>query len=634
VRIEGLEVNADEISIESEILKVNPMLEKQLSVMLDKQEEQTIRFKLGNAAGDTTDAIKGNEETLKAIDRANNELHEIDKLHKEGKASDRALLEARTNLAILIASEISMALKVTKGVATLASSIGTLGFYISAEVETKVEEIVKGSSAYKFVLNKLNAREIKINVIDGILKGSTIDSTQETVINVEKDLVLESVQDKEEGYTKSNSYGGEIGYSLTSVGGSAGVGGEYGHSYNENNKKSTQGAYLKSGGKLVIRVGGTTRLKGSTISSESGETDIETKSLIYEDIENSENTIETGQSISGGFGKKVTDGTVSIGYKDKKHIKDVVTRATIGKGQLKVLDGSGEGINREEDKTEETRKDEVLKAGDCVLTLDTRLFSTKGREEIKDQIEVKNIWNNLENIGRGIGEKGQDTGEIISKIYKLIIGSSKDSKDIASRIAGANDMYEVVMKDEKISKIEKEWILENEEIDKLAIATSNLEKVEEYIKKNNVSEEVARKLRAGAVVEGAVVHIEEDGKIYVSKFGKRNSYENGVLHLSIERVSNEEMTSKEYLANIRLSDTEEVYISKIKRAKSSIAEILLETRFYGKLKVDVEEVGRDTVSLLMEITRGLNKKEIYKEAFEVVEAVREAVCADTFRIYC
>jgi hypothetical protein len=356
--------------------------------------------------------------------------------------------------------------------------------------------------------------------------------------------------------------------------------------------------------------------------------------LIYEDIKNSENTIETGQSISGGFGKKVTDGTVSIGYKDKEHIKDVVTRATIGKGQLKVLDGSGEGINREEDKTEETRKDEVLKAGDCVLTLDTRLFSTKGREEIKDQIEVKNIWNNLENIGRGIGEKGQDTGEIISKIYKLIIGSSKDSKDIASRIAGANDVYEVVMKDEKISKIEKEWILENEEIDKLAIATSNLEKVEEYIKKNNVSEEVARKLRAGAVVEGAVVHIEEDGKIYVSKFGNRNSYENGVLDLSIERVSNEEMTSKEYLANIRLSDTEEVYISKIKRAKSSIAEILLETRFYGKLKVDVEEVGRDTVSLLMEITRGLNKKEIYKEAFEVVEAVREAVCADTFRIYC
>jgi hypothetical protein len=196
VRIEGLEVNADEISIESEILKVNPMLEKQLSVMLDKQEEQTIRFKLSNAAGDTADAIKGNEETLKAIDRANNELHEIDKLHKEGKASDRALLEARTKLAILIASEISMALKVTKGVATLASSIGTLGFYISAEVETKVEEIVK---------------------------GSTIDSTQETVINVEKDLVLESVQDKEEGYTKSNSYGGEIGYSLTSVGGSAGV---------------------------------------------------------------------------------------------------------------------------------------------------------------------------------------------------------------------------------------------------------------------------------------------------------------------------------------------------------------------------------------------------------------------------
>jgi hypothetical protein len=40
-----------------------------------------------------------------------------------------------------------MALKVAKGVAT---SIGLLGFYISAEVESKVEEIVRGSSAYKF----------------------------------------------------------------------------------------------------------------------------------------------------------------------------------------------------------------------------------------------------------------------------------------------------------------------------------------------------------------------------------------------------------------------------------------------------------------------------------------------------
>ena len=228
------------------------------------------------------------------------------------------------------------------------------------------------------------------------------------------------------------------------------------------------------------------------------------------------------------------------------------------------------------------------------------------------------MGNNLENIGRGVLGKGQEAGEIISKIYKSILGSSKDIKDIASRIAGANDMYEVVMKNEKISQIEKERILESEEIEKLAIAMSNLEKVEEYIGRNKVGEEIARKLRAGAVEEGSFVHVEEDGKIYMSKFGSRDSYENGVLHLSIEIVSYEEMTSKEYLANIKLSDTEEVYISKIKKAKASIADMLLETRFFGKLKIDMEEVGSDTASLLMDITKGLHNKEVYKGAFDAL----------------
>ena len=172
------------------------------------------------------------------------------------------------------------------------------------------------------------------------------------VVNVEQDLTLESIQDKEEEYRKSNSYSGGVEYSVTSSGGGGGVSGDYAHSYGENFKESTQGAYIKSDGKLIIRIGGTTSLKGSTISSESGETDIETKSLIYEDMTNSENAIEDGKSISVGLGKNVLDGTVSVGYKDKEHIKEAVTKATIGKGKLTVLDGSGEGINRDEEKTE------------------------------------------------------------------------------------------------------------------------------------------------------------------------------------------------------------------------------------------------------------------------------------------
>jgi hypothetical protein len=171
VTLEGIDAKAGEINIESDILKMNPMLEQQLKIMLDKEEEQTLRFKITNALADTTDAVKANKETLQAIDKANNELYEINKLHKEGKASDMALSDAETNLAVLIASEVTMALKVAKGVATVAASIGVLGFYISAEVESKVEEIVRGSSAYKFVLNTLQAREVNINVINGILKA-------------------------------------------------------------------------------------------------------------------------------------------------------------------------------------------------------------------------------------------------------------------------------------------------------------------------------------------------------------------------------------------------------------------------------------------------------------------------------
>jgi hypothetical protein len=318
------------------------------------------------------------------------------------------------------------------------------------------------------------------------------------VVNVEKDLTLEFIQDqdKEEEYRKSNSYSGGFGYSgYICAGCSGGVSGDYAHSYGENFKESTQGAYIKSDGKLVIRVGGTTSLKGSTISSESGETDITTKSLIYEDMTNSENAIEDGKSISVGLGKNVLDGTISVGYRDKENIKEGVTRATIGKGKLTVLDGSGEGINRDEEKTEEARRDERLKAGDCVLTLDTRLFSSGGRKEIKEQIKVKEIWNNLLNIRNGVVEKGEQTGQIVSNIYKLIVKGSKDGTEIASRIVGTNGMYEAVMDNKKLSQIEKENILRSPEIEKLALTTRNLEKVEKYISENKIDEQTAKKLR-------------------------------------------------------------------------------------------------------------------------------------------
>ena len=90
---------------------------------------------------------------------------------KTDKREDVPLMRA-----IVSRQKNTLSAQASKSIVT--ASIGVLSFYISAEVESKVEEIVRGSSAYKFVLNTLQAREIKINVINGILKGSAIHSTQ------------------------------------------------------------------------------------------------------------------------------------------------------------------------------------------------------------------------------------------------------------------------------------------------------------------------------------------------------------------------------------------------------------------------------------------------------------------------
>lgn len=119
------------------------------------------------------------------------------------------------------------------------------------------------------------------------------------------------------------------------------------------------------------------------------------------------------------------------------------------------------------------------------------------------------------------------------------------------------------------------------------------------------------------------MEVGEDGKIYACKFGSTESYEKGVLYLSIY-VSNEDMASSEYLGKIALSDTEDIYVSELKRARKSIAGILAETRFFGKLKIDMEEVGSDTVGLLNDITKSLHDKEVYKGAFDALTELPQA----------
>ena len=141
---------------------------------------------------------------------------------------------------------------------------------------------------------------------------------------------------------------------------------------------------------------------------------IDTKTLTYSDIINFNNTTTKGSGLSTGIGTSADNffkgtnpnGTTTITHTNEGSEKEGITRATIGNGNITIankevsqennnLDLIG-NLNRNVDSSQEIAKDMITGALDRSVTVDNRLFTKDGREDIVD--DFKNFIDNTYNV--------------------------------------------------------------------------------------------------------------------------------------------------------------------------------------------------------------------------------------------
>ena len=153
------------------------------------------------------------------------------------------------------------------------------------------------------------------------------------------------------------------------------------------------------GGNVDINVGGKTTVTGAVIAANAdGELNLTTNELEYNDIHDFNTNHNNGVGLNTGFGIGTNKGestlhpekTTDVTIVHKGHDTEQTTHATIGAGNITVGDDTNPelaGLNRDTDNVQEITKDEITGALDSSVTVDNRVFSGAGREQIAKQHE-------------------------------------------------------------------------------------------------------------------------------------------------------------------------------------------------------------------------------------------------------
>ena len=211
-----------------------------------------------------------------------------------------------------------------------SQSVGvTLSGTVDASKQTSTSYTVTHDNA------QINADTIVIDVKNAELKGARVQGIS-TTINVEHNLMVESVEDTHDSFSSSAS----------AYVGSAAGGAHYAQK-ETNEHKISQASGIEGTEHLEVRVGDTLDLTGAYISSESTNATIKARHLVSEDIHEGKET--RGFSIGGSFIPNGDDlgiyGMVDGRYVSKS--KDGITRATISENiDLDILGAAIAELNR------------------------------------------------------------------------------------------------------------------------------------------------------------------------------------------------------------------------------------------------------------------------------------------------
>ena len=300
---------------------------------------------------------------------------------------------------------------------TYSSDSGTRNINASVTVGNNA---VQANAGYNESSNRTNSTtNINSNVTadnvtintgnNATFAGANVDAGGDLTVNIGGDMTVESRQDTD--YVSGDNFGINAGIGTGNAAGGFNTG-----------NNNTDVAWVKdqtelTGDNVNINVGGKTTLTGGVIDGRE-ELNLATGELAYNDIQDFNTSSETGFGINSGIGGNRTDmgdynlhpqGSTTISMTDKGSTTEQTTHATIGAGNITVGGDTNPelaGLNRDVDNSQEITRDEITGALDGSVTVDNRVFTESGRDQIADQHE--NLVDNA--IIAGVGAHGTVAG--------------------------------------------------------------------------------------------------------------------------------------------------------------------------------------------------------------------------------
>ncbi|MDA0120204.1 hemagglutinin repeat-containing protein [Vibrio sp. T11.5] len=285
--------------------------------------------------------------------------------------------------------------------------------------------------------SKLSGQHIAItSQADTNVNGANVAANDSLVVNVGGDLNIASVQDRHSSTNKGQGISG--GLSLTGgsdagqlTGGSSGINASNGRTSN----KQTIETRLTSNGSLDIDVVGNTDLKGATIAAlddegkDSGQLNLSTGSFTYADLSNTSYNQNRSMGLNTSVGVNdgeldSTNNSTSVQYKNTSGYSKSKTLATIGQGNLTIVDSENSDdtsrLNRDIEHTDKDLFSVDRQQGDIDVTVDHRLLTEDGRKAITEDVE------RTKRLGQAVGDVATKDSIVLTDTLDHIDDVQKD----------------------------------------------------------------------------------------------------------------------------------------------------------------------------------------------------------------
>ncbi len=367
-------------------------------------------------------------------------------------------LEVAANEVNIIASQDTDDSKSETQSGKIGASITVYGASSGINLNASFDRSQNTSSSLTHNNSQLNADNITItSVKDTNVKGATVNADESLTMNVGGDLNVSSVQDRYSSGQKGMGISGGLSLSDGATSEMTGASGGVNASNGRTRTKHTVVTSLTSSGTADINVANNTDLKGAVIATQNdagkdtGQLNLTTNTFTFADLSNTDYNQNRSMGVSTSVG--VNDGEIdstnnstSIQYKNTSGYSKSKTLATIGQGNLTISDSDNShdltALNRDIEQTEKDLFTVNRKQGDFDVTVDHRLLTEKGRNQIAEDILITDMFR--ETVERiittdklGVEDFFSETGKQVA-VYEGIKEKIASDPELAAKLSDPN----------------------------------------------------------------------------------------------------------------------------------------------------------------------------------------------------